>query len=233
MCVCQEDGGARFVDVSLERTFRRTQWQANAAGTVHGGVHRETQWEAANASVSRSRGGRCAIGIDDSRFSLDASGRCAVGMREARVSLDTSGGAVCRWDLQGVRRAGDVPLVFATTVSLDAVSGAVLLGVAGMMSQRRRCAVGICNKTISLERREDRRGEKRRREREEIRGERRQERREDRRGDMFGSSSHILSCPLFSRHVMCCRDVMSCHVTSCHVMSCHLMSCRLAWRRSM
>ena len=30
--------GRGFVDVSYERAFRRTQWQADAAGAVHGGV---------------------------------------------------------------------------------------------------------------------------------------------------------------------------------------------------
>ena len=29
------------VDVSLERAFRRTQWESNAAGGAHDGVHRK------------------------------------------------------------------------------------------------------------------------------------------------------------------------------------------------
>ena len=42
------------MDVSLERTFRRTQWQA------------------ANRGVSGARVGRCAVGLGNPRVSLDA-----------------------------------------------------------------------------------------------------------------------------------------------------------------
>ena len=66
----QARGIRGFVDVSLERTFRRTQWQSDAAGAMHGGVHRETQREAGNSV------GRCAIGIGDAGVSLDALCRC-------------------------------------------------------------------------------------------------------------------------------------------------------------
>ena len=66
----------------MERAFRRTQWESDAAGVVHGGVRRETHWEAANTSVSRARVGRCAVGIDDARL--------AVGIGGAGLSLEAS-----------------------------------------------------------------------------------------------------------------------------------------------
>ena len=43
------------------------QWQADAAGAVHGGAQ-----GAANRGVSGARVGRCAVGIGDPRVSLDA-----------------------------------------------------------------------------------------------------------------------------------------------------------------
>ena len=81
-CVCvdvvgvakawQGQGIRGFVDLSLERTLRRTQWQADATGAllVHDGVQCEAQWEAANTSAPGARVGRCGIG--DARVSLNA-----------------------------------------------------------------------------------------------------------------------------------------------------------------
>ena len=79
------------MDGSLERAFRRTQRQPDAAGAVHGGVHRETLWGAANTSVSRARVGRCAIGIGAASV---VGGRCAVGIGDVKASLVASPGAV-------------------------------------------------------------------------------------------------------------------------------------------
>ena len=45
-----------------------------------------------SALISRERVGLCAIGIGDTRVSLDA--RCALGIGDASVLLDASGGAV-------------------------------------------------------------------------------------------------------------------------------------------
>ena len=44
---------------------------AVAAGAVHRGPQRWTQWNGANRGVSGARVGRCAVGIGDPRVSLD------------------------------------------------------------------------------------------------------------------------------------------------------------------
>ena len=43
------------MDVCRRRASSRTQWEADAAGVVHDGVRNETQYEAANSSVSSER----------------------------------------------------------------------------------------------------------------------------------------------------------------------------------
>ena len=84
----------------VERPFRRTQWGSDAAGAVHGGLHRDTLWKAANTSVSRAHVGRgaIAIGIGDTSPSLNASGGAVRLGFATQMSRWMRQVALCRWE---------------------------------------------------------------------------------------------------------------------------------------
>ena len=176
--------------------------------------------------------------------------RCVIGSCGESVALLTLcrwdwrrkclAGRMCRWELRGVCRTGD----------------AVPLGVAGSLSRWQRYAVGVCDKSVSLDAAsgaaplriagrvshwwrcadgicdktigEERGKDRRREKRAERRGEERRARRKEKgaRGGDRSGERTGQKRVLFSCHVMS-RRVMSCHVMSRHVMSRRVVSCHV------
>ena len=164
----QAQGIRGLVDVSLERTFLGTQWQAVGIGVACAALCRGTQWQAVGIGVGRvacdavswgllgraSSGWRCVIGIGGQGVLSVAlchwdwlAGRRVGGA----VSLRLLGRASCRW--RRVFQIGDQGIVWVALCRGDCWAGrrlgdAVSLGLLIRASCGWRRVCGIADQGV-------------------------------------------------------------------------------------